>query len=183
MRNPWRRLATRLVHANPWFRVRHDRVVRPDGREGDWYVVECADNAAAVAVDDDGAVVLVGAWVYPVEAFGWTIPSGGVDAAEAPLAAAQRELREETGLEATHWEPLGSFYLSQGLATQVSHLYLARGLRQGEARPEGTEALQVTRVPLENAWGRCCNGELRDSVTVVGLAWAWERLRGPAGQR
>ncbi len=177
MDNPWQRLGSRLAHANPWFRVRHDRVLRPDGREGDWYVVEAAANAGAVAVDATGAVWLVGEWAYPVEAFSWAIPSGGVEGGETPLAAARRELREETGLEAARWEPLGSFYLSQGLTTQVSHLYLATKLRQGPAAPEGTEALRLARVPLERAWARACAGELRDSVTLVGLAWARERLR------
>src|SRR5438094_869921 len=76
--NPWRRLASRQAHANPWFRVRHDRVVRPDGHGGDWYVVEAEGNAAAVAVDDQGAVVLVRDWAYPVEAWSWSVPSGGV---------------------------------------------------------------------------------------------------------
>jgi 8-oxo-dGTP pyrophosphatase MutT (NUDIX family) len=180
MQNPWRRLASRAAHANPYFRVRHDRVVRPDGRQGDWYVVETPDNAATVAVDATGAVVLVGEWVYPVEEYGWSIPSGALEHGEAPLAAAQRELREETGIQATHWEPLGSFYLSQGMSTQTSHLFLATGLHEGAATPEGTEALTIARVPLADAWARACSGELHDSVTLVGLAWARERLRGAA---
>jgi 8-oxo-dGTP pyrophosphatase MutT (NUDIX family) len=178
--NPWRRLASRVAHANPYYRVRHDRVVRPDGREGDWYVVETHDNAGTVAVDAAGAVVLVGEWAYPVEAYSWSIPSGALEPGEAPLAAAQRELREETGIQAARWEPLGSFYLSQGLTTQRSYLFLATGLHEGVATPEGTEALQIARVPLDEAWARGCAGELRDSVTLVGLAWARDRLRAAA---
>ncbi|HZS00848.1 MAG TPA: NUDIX hydrolase [Chloroflexota bacterium] len=177
MQNPWRRLASRVAHANPYFRVRHDRVVRPDGQEGDWYVVETADNAGTVAVDATGAVVLVGEWVYPVEGYGWSIPSGALERGEEPLAAAQRELREETGLQAAHWEPLGSLYTSQGLLTQTSHLFLATGLRGGVATPESTEALTIAHVPFEEAWARACGGDLRDSVTLIGLAWARERLR------
>lgn len=180
MRNPWRRLGSRLAHANPYFRVRHDRVLRPDGREGDWYVVECPANAGVVALDATGAVVLVGEWAYPVHAYSWSIPSGAAEADEPPLVAAQRELREETGLTARHWEPLGSFYLGQGLTNQVSYLYLATDLRQGPAAPEGTEALQVAWVPLAEAWARCLRGELRDSVTLIGLTWAWARLGGQA---
>ena len=82
----------------------------------------------------------------------------------------------QSNLSATY-NALGSFYLSQGLSTQVGHLYLATELRQGAAAPEGTEALSIARVPLEEAWARACRGELRDSVTLVGLAWARERLR------
>jgi 8-oxo-dGTP pyrophosphatase MutT (NUDIX family) len=178
MANPWERRDTRLAHTNPYFRVRHDRVVRPDGQDGDWYVVETGDNAGTIAVDAAGAVVLVGEWVYPVAAYGWSIPSGALEPGEAPLAAAQRELREETGIQAGHWEPLGQFYTSQGLTTQTSHLFLATDLREGVASPEGTEALTIARVPFDAAWARACGGDLRDSVTVVGLAWARERLRG-----
>src|SRR5919201_1879802 len=103
MANPWRRLHSRVAYVNPWFRVRHDRVVRPDGAEGDWFVVEAPANAGAVAVDAAGAVCLVGEWVYPVEAFGWAIPSGGVEADEPPLAAAQRELRDSVTLVGLAW--------------------------------------------------------------------------------
>jgi hypothetical protein len=66
------------------------------------------------------------------------------------------------------------------MTTQASYLFLATGLREGAAAPEGTEALTIARVPLDDAWARACVGELRDSVTLVGLAWARERLRrGP----
>jgi 8-oxo-dGTP pyrophosphatase MutT (NUDIX family) len=175
--SPWQTLASRTVHTNAWFRVREDQVRRPDGQPGQWFVVEAEDNAGVVAVDTEGQVWLVGEWVYPVGAYSWSIPSGGVRAGEAALAAARRELREETGLAAACWEPLGSFYLSQGLTTQTSHLFLATELTPGRAAPEGTEALTLTRVPIEHAWASALAGALRDSVTLVGLAWARERLR------
>jgi 8-oxo-dGTP pyrophosphatase MutT (NUDIX family) len=175
--NPWRLLASAVVHSNPWFRVRHDRVRRPDGRPGDWYVVETADNAGVVALDAAGRVCLVGEWVYPLGAYGWAVPSGAMHPDETPLAAAQRELREETGLIATRWEPLGRCHLSQGLTAQASHLFLATALHQEAACPEPTERLAVAWLPLEEAWARACQGELTDAVTLVGLAWARARLR------
>lgn len=174
--NPWRLLASEVVHRNPWFRVRHDRVRRPDGNAGDWYVVETSDNAAVVALDDQGRVCLVGEWIYPLGAYGWAVPSGALHPDEEPLVAAQRELREETGLTATRWEALGCFHLSQGLTPQASYLFLATGLHHGPARPEPTERLQVAWMPLDEAWTRACAGALSDSVTLVGLAWARSRL-------
>jgi len=175
--NPWRLLASEVVHRNPWFRVRHDRVRRPDGRAGDWYVVETADNAGVVALDAQGRVCLVGEWVYPLAAYAWAVPSGAVHPGEAPLAAAQRELREETGLTAARWEPLGRCHLSQGLTPQASYVFLATALRGGPASPEPTERLALAWLPLEEAWARACRGELTDAVTLVGLAWAHARLR------
>ena len=176
MQNPWHRLASVEAHRNPYFRVRHDRVLRPDGQQGDYYVVEAAANASAVAIDADGAVVLVGEWAYPVETYSWCLPSGGSRPNESPLAAAQRELREETGFTAARWQPLGTFYLSQGSSDERGHVFLATGLHAGPATPDPGEQIQIARVPLEEAWRRCCNGEIRDSVTLVGLAWARERL-------
>ncbi len=175
--NPLRLLASEVVHRNPWFRVRHDRVRRPDGRAGDWYVVETADNAGVVALDAQGRVCLVGEWVYPLAAYAWAVPSGAVHPGEAPLAAAQRELREETGLTAARWEPLGRCHLSQGLTPQASYVFLATALREGQASPEPTERLALAWLPLEEAWARACRGELTDAVTLVGLAWAHARLR------
>ena len=176
MENPWRRLASVEAHANPYFRVRHDRVLRPDGQPGDYYVVDATANASAVAFDADGTVVLVGEWAYPVEAYSWCLPSGASRPHESPLDAAQRELREETGFTAERWQPLGTFYLSQGSSNERGHVFLATDLHPGAAAPDPGEQIQVARVPLEEAWRRCCTGEIRDSVTLVGLAWARARL-------
>jgi hypothetical protein len=140
-RGPWRVLARREVYRNPWLRVYEDSVVRPDGQPGIYGVVEPDDNAAIVALDDDDRVALVVEFVYPLGRELVQIPSGGVAPGEDPLAAAQRELAEETGLVAAQWTSLGRLAFSGGLSTQIGHLFLARGLRRGPPRPEGTERL------------------------------------------
>jgi 8-oxo-dGTP pyrophosphatase MutT (NUDIX family) len=176
--SPWRTLGAREVYRNPWITVTEYRVVRPDGTPGIYGVVDPHDNAAVVALDDAGRVTLVGEFLYPLGVRAWMIPSGQVEAGEDPLAAARRELAEETGLEADDWLALGAYYLSSGISTQTSYAYLARGLRAVPARPEATERLEVRRVPLVEARALCLRNAIRDAPSVIALWRAWERLHG-----
>jgi 8-oxo-dGTP pyrophosphatase MutT (NUDIX family) len=176
--SPWRTLGAREVYRNPWLRVTEYQVIRPDGTLGIYGVADPGDNAAIVALDDAERVTLVGEFLYPLQTFAWMIPSGMVNAGEAPLAAAQRELEEETGLQAAEWTPLGAYYLSAGISPQTSHAFLARGLRAVPARPEGTERLTLRQVPLAEARALCLRNEIRDVVSVAALWRAWELLHG-----
>jgi 8-oxo-dGDP phosphatase len=178
--SPWRTLEAREVYRNQWLTVTEYQVVRPDGHPGIYGVVDPLDNAAIVALDAQERVMLVGEFVYPLQRFTWMIPSGNVEHGEEPLAAARRELAEETGLRADEWTSLGAYYLSAGISTQTSHTYLARSLRGAPARPEGTERLTLRVVPLAEARAMCLRNEIRDAPSVLALWRAWEWLRGEA---
>jgi 8-oxo-dGTP pyrophosphatase MutT (NUDIX family) len=176
--SPWRTLRAREVYRNPWIAVTEYAVLRPDGKEGIYGVVEPGDNAAVVALDVDGRVYLVGEFVYPVQTFEWTIPSGKVEDSEETLVAARRELAEEVGLSANSWASLGSYLLTSGISPQVSHVFLATGLTAGAPQPEGTERLTIRAVPLAEAVEMCLRSEIRDAPSVLGIWRAWFQLRG-----
>lgn len=176
--SPWHTLDSRVVYRNPWIAVTEHEVVRPDGRRGIYGVVDPGDNAAIVALDDAEQVTLVGEFLYPLQVYAWMIPSGAVEPHEDPEVAARRELAEEVGLEAGNWTPLGAYHLSSGISTQTSHAFLARGLSEVRARPEGTERLAVRRVPLAEARALCLRNEIRDAPSVMALWRAWELLHG-----
>jgi 8-oxo-dGDP phosphatase len=176
--SPWRTLAGREVYRNPWISVTEYQVVRPDGTPGIYGVVDPRDNAAVVALDDEERVLLVGEFLYPLQEYAWMIPSGTVEQDEDPAAAAARELEEETGYLAAKWSPLGVYYLSSGISTQRSFAFLARGLRSGASRPEGTEQLTLRAVPLAEARAMCLRNEIRDAPSVMALWRAWEALHG-----
>lgn len=175
--SPWQTLGVREVYRNPWMTVTEHAVIRPDGTRGIYGIVDPGDNAAIVALDDEGRVLLAGEYAYTMQRYEWKIPSGKVEEGEEPLPAAQRELAEETGITAREWSPLGAYYLSVGISTQTSHIFLARGLDLGEAQPEGTEVITLRRLPLAEAVGACLSGEIRDAPSVLGIWRAWLTLR------
>jgi 8-oxo-dGTP pyrophosphatase MutT (NUDIX family) len=132
--SPWRRTSSRPIYENPWFRVREDRVIRPDGSEGVYGVVELPEYAGIVAVNDHGQVAMVRQWRYLYNEPSLETSAGCAAPEDAtPLDTARRELLEETGLTASTWTSLGQIRYSA--VTNVGHLFLARNLAIATERP------------------------------------------------
>src|SRR5690606_11888068 len=131
MKNPWKTLDTKVVYENTWIRVREDVVVRPDGKPGIYGVVETRLAPGVAALTPENEVYLVGQYRYPMDSYSWEIIEGGSDDDESALDAAKRELREEAGLEASHWEALGpEIHLSNCHSNERGYLFLATGLTE-----------------------------------------------------
>ena len=182
--SPWRRRSRRVAYENPWITVWHDEVTRPDGQPGIYGVVHYANLAVGVVpIDELDRVVLVGQFRYTLGAYSWEIPEGGVPSDEDPLEGARRELREETGLEAAEWRELGRTHLSNSISDEAGIIYLATGLTEGPATPDGTEELEVRRVPFAEALSMIRDGRITDVLSVVALQQvALDGLGGQAGR-
>jgi 8-oxo-dGTP pyrophosphatase MutT (NUDIX family) len=180
---PWRRIARRVAYENPWLTVWHDDVVRPDGSPGVYGVVHFESLAAGVvAIDAADRVLLVGQHRYPLDAYSWEIPEGGVPAGEDALEGARRELREETGVVADEWLEIGRFHLSNSVTDEAGFLYLATNLTHEAAAPEATEELVVRWVPFAEALAMTLDGRITDAMAIMGIQRvALDRLRGAAG--
>ena len=175
--DPWTVIGSREVYVNPWIRVREDQVLRPDSKPGIYGVVEFANYAlGVVAVTDDLDTFLVGQWRYTLGRYSWELPEGGGAKNIAPLISAQRELREETGIEARQWIDLGPYDLSNSVTDEIGYVYLARDLELGESDPDGDEVLNVWRLPLSEARQMCLDGRITDAVSIIGILRAWEWL-------
>ena len=171
--------ATRTVYENRWMRLREDRLVRADGSEGLYAVVD-KDPAAAVIAIDGGQAVLVEQYRHPVGGRFWEIPQGSWEGERAPDAEqlARGELAEETGMRAGSIERLGRLFFAYGITGQPFDVWLATDLTAGEQSldPE-EEGLRVGRFALARVEEMIADGTIADAATVA--AFGLLRLRRP----
>jgi 8-oxo-dGTP pyrophosphatase MutT (NUDIX family) len=167
--NPWKTTETRHIYDNPWIGVREDQVIQPDGKPGIYGVVHFKNKAIGILAVEDDQLYLVGQYRYPLERYSWEIPEGGCPELEDPLATAQRELREETGLKASRWEELGRAHLSNSVSDEEAIFYLATDLEKGTAEPDGCEQLKVKLVSVKEAVRMAMCGEVTDALSVIAI--------------
>ncbi|HET6934351.1 MAG TPA: NUDIX hydrolase, partial [Candidatus Angelobacter sp.] len=101
----------------------------------------------------------------------WELPAGTLDPGENPLAAAKRELLEETGYRAKKWKRALFFYVSPGFLTESMQVYLATGLNKGEAQPEEDERISLRFFPVAQAVRMAITGKIIDAKTIASLLW------------
>jgi 8-oxo-dGTP pyrophosphatase MutT (NUDIX family) len=168
--SPWRQRSRRLVYENAWVSVLHDEVDQPDGGAGIYGVIHFHNHAVAiVAIDAHDRVALVGQWRYTIDAYSWELPEGGVPPNEAPLAGAQRELGEETGLQAGQWREIARIAVSNSVTDELGTIFQATDLRQGDASPDGTEDLRVRWIAFDAALAMIDDGRITDLLTIAAL--------------
>lgn len=167
--NRWKTLGSRVAYENPWIRVREDRVIRPDGGEGIYGVIEIQPAVFIVALTDAGEVVLVRLYRYTTGSHSWELPAGGAEGGDL-LEAAKRELQEEAGLVAEEWEEAGSFEGLNGVANAPCHVFVARGLSEAADHSQEEEGItDVRKVSFEEVRRMICAGELRDGEALASL--------------
>ena len=162
------------------FRVTEDHAVDPDGFEIRRSIVQHAGSAVMMAVDGRGRILLVRQYRLPARASLWELPAGRVDPGEKLLAAAKRELAEETGYRARHWKKLVSFYPSPGYVAEKMTIFLATGLTAGQARPMEDENIRCRWFTARELDTLMRSGKIIDAKTLIGFL-AWKRF-GPPGR-
>ena len=168
--NPWKTLSASEVYDNPWIRLTEYQVLNPSGKPGIYGKVHFKNLAIGiVAIDDEGCMGLVGQYRYTIDCYSWEIPEGGGKLDTDPLHSAQRELLEETGLKAGHWEVLLRMHLSNSVTDEYCIVFLATDLQQFAAEPEETEQLRYVMLPLSEVWLRVKSGEITDAITVAAV--------------
>ncbi len=164
---PWVIEGGKEVYRNPFIAVREDRVRQPDGQPGSYATVTVPASVAVLALDGEGQAHLTKQFRYALGRESVEVVSGGREESEEPLAAAQRELREEVGLVARHWRDLGAMDLDTAIVRGPVHLFLARELTATETEREGTEALTTLRMPFAAAVRLVLDGGITHGPSCV----------------
>jgi len=122
-----------------------------------------------VPVDGAGRLLMVRQYRHPAGAWLLELPAGGVDPTDAsPEAAAQRELREETGHRGT-LRRIGGMYLAPGYSEEYQHIYAATGLIEDALDADEDEDLVLERIALDEALALIDKGEVRDAKSIAAL--------------
>lgn len=167
-------LSSRTVYKGPVFWVSTDRVQEPGGVKVRRDLIHHSGSVVVLAVDDSGStprVLLERQYRHAAKDYLWELPAGRIDPGEHELKAAQRELIEETGYRADRWRRILKFYASPGFVAETMSVYLATGLRQGEAEPEEDEIIYKRMVPLPTAVNMVLKGKIQDAKTISSVLW------------
>ncbi|HEY5257587.1 MAG TPA: NUDIX hydrolase [Candidatus Baltobacteraceae bacterium] len=164
----YRRISAREIYRNRWIGVEVHHIERPDGAPGEHLLV-VTPSACAVLVDDGGDLLFARQARFGAQADVVELVNGGAEPNESALDCAKRELREELGIVATRWEPLGSLLEIPSIVSQAVTLFLARDIEHVIDEPENVEQIELVRVPANEAIAAAASGKIDDAVTVAAL--------------
>ncbi|MEE1038043.1 MAG: NUDIX hydrolase [Eubacterium sp.] len=162
-------ISSEMIYKGAILNVRRDKVEVHNGDFGYREIIEHNGGAVAVALTDDGKVVLVKQFRKAMEKDMIELPAGKIEENEDPLSTINRELKEETGYEAKDVKLIAEFNPSVGYASETLYIYLATGLVPGEQNFDEHEAIDVLEVPLDEAIDMVVRGEITDGKSMVGL--------------
>ena len=180
-RTRWKIHSERLVDENPHIRLSIASVELPEGKQFEQYVFRMRRCAMAVVLDEPGErLLLIWRHRFIVDQWDWEVPGGYVDPGEDGLAAAAREVEEETGWRPLSMEFLLTFQPAIGSADAPQDVYVARGADLvGE--PEIDEAEAVRWVPIDEAQEMIRRGEILGAATIIGVMHAVAERAGRPG--
>lgn len=162
-------VSSKVAYKNPWFLVREDKMVRPDGSVGKYYFIE-RDPSVVVIPWEHNKIYLVNLYRYPIKETGWELPMGTKEPGISLLANAKKELREETGFSAKKWKKLGYFTWANGMSNQKAYVYLVTGLTKGVVEREADELdMKVKAFSLKQIDKMISDSKIFDDGTIAAI--------------
>lgn len=180
--HPIQQISTKLAWQSQWYQVREDAVRLPDGSEGVYNVLEMRDSVFVVPVLDDGRIVLIRNYRYPLQEWVWEIPAGGIKAGQSPDEAARDELLEEAGGVAQKLQFLLKANTINGIGNHHAYFYLATGVTLQAPEQEAMEFISVHPLSIDEVYKLATNGSMNDAVSITALLLAHPHIVSVSGQ-
>ena len=170
--NPETALLSHLeVYCGKIVNLEVDTIRLPSGATAIREVVHHPGGVTVVPVLDDGRLLLIRQFRYPIQKYIYELPAGKLDSNQPPLETIKRELEEEAGFSAGSWVHECSFYTTPGISDEMIHLFTARELVPVRQQLEEGEHITVQALEFEACLQKLLSGEITDGKTILGLLW------------
>ena len=173
-----KKISSQILHKNPWWEYKCDKIIRPDGSEGEYCYTETPGNVIVIPILDDGRLVLVRQYRYLGEKNSIEFPGGGIGKDESSTDAAKRELLEESGYNTENLIKIGAFEPSVGVIKDLSHVFIANELNlQQEPKSDEMEKTEVIIRRVDEFENMIKQGEIWDGQVLAAWALAKELIK------
>jgi ADP-ribose pyrophosphatase len=171
-------LKSETIYQARVFRLCRETVTLPNGVTATLDVIHHPGSSAVVPLLPDGEVVMIRQYRHSLRQFLWEVPAGTLDPGEGFLECARRELIEETGYRAKHFEELTEILPAPGYSDERIRIFSASDLEPAPRKLDKDEVLEVAHLPLSETRAMIEDGRIQDAMTVIGLFLLCTRLHG-----
>ena len=165
---PFKIKDTRIAYENPWIKLREDKILRKNGKDGIYGYLEVDESVCVVAVDEAGRICLVESYRHPFNAWFWELPGGGGEGEEL-ISASKKELEEETGILANKWQKLGRARVCNGLSNEWQTNVLATELEFGNFVQGEDETRDRKFVTIKELDAMVASGDFADNQSITAI--------------
>lgn len=172
---PFRVTSSHIAWACPWYRVRQDQLLLPDGHTAVYNVIEKPDAVYVLPFTSAGDIVLIRTYRHTIGQWSWELPAGNIQPGQTPQDAAVAELREEIGGVSNQWQLVGDFFAGNGTCDEKTTLFVARDVRLSAPSHEQMEFIEIHTLDTAVVQRMVQANEITDAVTVLAILWALTR--------
>lgn len=180
MARNWKKISSRIVYKNPWFRVWEDKVKRPDGKQGIYGIVERPHANFIIGLVGKNKILFIEEFRYPIQRKVWQLPAGTTNKGETDLRAAKQELLQETCYQARIWKKIGSFFIAPGHESIVANVFLAINCIKSTTRQNQKSDELITKVraiPMRQVQKMIAENKVKCGITLAALNVLFQQIK------
>lgn len=173
---PFKIISSRIAWSCPWYKIRQDEIITPDGRPGVYNVVEKEPAVWIVPVTVDGQIALINHYRYTVDDWCFEVPAGSVKEGQTIEDAAREELREEIGGTEANLDYIGQFYTADGICNEIGHVFLATHVVLGKSEHEPAEIIEIHLKSIPEVIAMAKANEIADGTSALAVLLCLSQL-------